>query len=85
MRVLEQQSAATFLEQIIAESGIKTAHDKYKEIRSKKEQKYYFDETEFNRLGKKSKNTTLMRLNSTDSATGYSWEEESQRPSKCLK
>jgi glyoxylase-like metal-dependent hydrolase (beta-lactamase superfamily II) len=51
MRVLEQQSAATFLEQIIAESGIKTAHDKYKEIRSKKEQKYYFDETEFNRLG----------------------------------
>lgn len=51
MRVLEQQSAATLLEQIIAESGIKTALEKYKEIRSKKEQKYYFDETEFNRLG----------------------------------
>jgi len=51
MRVLEQRSAATFLDQIIAESGIKTALDKYKEIRSKKEQKHYFDETEFNRLG----------------------------------
>ena len=51
MRVLEQQSAATLLEQIIAESGIKSALEKYKEIRSKKEQKYYFDETEFNRLG----------------------------------
>lgn len=51
MRVLEQQSAATLLEQIIAESGIKTALDKHKDIRSKKEQKYYFDETEFNRLG----------------------------------
>ncbi len=51
MRVLELQSAATFLERIIAESGIKTALDKYKQIRSKKEQKYYFDEAEFNQLG----------------------------------
>jgi len=51
LRVLELQSAATLLEQIIAESGIKTALDKYKEIRSTKEQKYYFDEIEFNRLG----------------------------------
>jgi glyoxylase-like metal-dependent hydrolase (beta-lactamase superfamily II) len=51
MRVLEQQSAATLLEQIISESGIKAALEKYREIRSKKEQKYYFDETEFNGLG----------------------------------
>jgi glyoxylase-like metal-dependent hydrolase (beta-lactamase superfamily II) len=51
MRVLEQRSAATVLEQIIGESGIKIALEKYKEIRSKKEQKYYFDEAEFNRLG----------------------------------
>ena len=51
MRVLEQQSAATLLEQIIAESGIKAALEKYREMRSEKEQKYYFDETEFNRLG----------------------------------
>jgi glyoxylase-like metal-dependent hydrolase (beta-lactamase superfamily II) len=51
MRVLELRSAATLLEQIIAESGIKTALDKYKEIRTQKEQKYYFDEAEFNRLG----------------------------------
>ena len=51
LRVLEQQSAATLLEQIIGESGIITALDKYKEIRTTKEQKYYFDEAEFNRLG----------------------------------
>lgn len=51
MRVLEQQSAATLLEQIIAESGIKAALEKYREIRSSKEQKYYFDEREFNGLG----------------------------------
>ena len=51
MRVLEQKSAALVLEQIIAESGIQTALEKYKGMDSGEDSQYYFDETEFNRLG----------------------------------
>ncbi len=49
--VLEIQSAATILEGIISESGIEAALSKYQEMSSIGEEKYYFDETEFNRLG----------------------------------
>jgi glyoxylase-like metal-dependent hydrolase (beta-lactamase superfamily II) len=49
--VSEIQSAATVLEQIISESGIEPALNKYQEMYSIGKEKYYFDETEFNRLG----------------------------------
>lgn len=50
-RVLEMQSAATVLEQTISESGIEVALKKYQEMYSNQEEKYYFDEAEFNRFG----------------------------------
>jgi len=50
-RVLEMQSAATVLEETISESGIEAALKKYQEMSSNQEEKYYFDEAEFNRSG----------------------------------
>lgn len=50
-KVLGLQSAATLLRQTISESGIKTAIEKYRKIRSETEEKYYFNEREFNTLG----------------------------------
>jgi glyoxylase-like metal-dependent hydrolase (beta-lactamase superfamily II) len=50
-RILEMQSAATAVEQIISESGIDAALKKYQEMYSNQEEKYYFDEREFNGLG----------------------------------
>jgi tetratricopeptide (TPR) repeat protein len=50
-KVLGLQSAATLLRQTISESGIKTAIETYRKMRSGSEEKYYFDEREFNTLG----------------------------------
>ncbi len=51
MRIHESQSATAVLEQIIAESGIDAALEKYAEIKDAPLEKYYFDEAEMNRLG----------------------------------
>jgi glyoxylase-like metal-dependent hydrolase (beta-lactamase superfamily II) len=50
-RILELQSAATVLEQTISESGIEAATEKFRAMYESRNKKYYFDESEFNRLG----------------------------------
>jgi len=50
-RVLGLQSTATLLSQTISESGIKTAIETFRKIKTEPEAKYYFDEREFNVLG----------------------------------
>lgn len=50
-KILGQQSAMVKLEEVILGSGIETALKKFKEMYALREEKYFFDETEFNRLG----------------------------------
>jgi len=50
-KISDTQSAAQTLRQIMLDSGIKAAVDKYQAIKSTPSDKVYFDEAEFNRLG----------------------------------
>lgn len=50
-RIKESQSAATVIGQVIAESGIDAAINKFAEIKEVPGEEYYFDEVEMNRLG----------------------------------
>ena len=43
--------AAVIIERVIDEAGISAAKEKYKELRSKKSDEYFFDEFSFNALG----------------------------------
>ncbi|HEX9975549.1 MAG TPA: MBL fold metallo-hydrolase [bacterium] len=50
-QIYDLQSASQSFYEIITQSGITAAVDKFKELRSTKDAKYYFDETEFNQIG----------------------------------
>ncbi len=50
-RVNETEAAADVLRQVITESGIDRAREKYVEIKDSPPGRYYFDEVEMNRLG----------------------------------
>lgn len=50
-KINDTQSAAQVLRQVILDSGTKAAVEKYQAMKSVPEDKFYFDEAEFNRLG----------------------------------
>lgn len=57
------ESVAYAIEQVIKESGIKAGLDKYREIKTNKQVKLYFDEGEFNEFGYR-----LLNINSIEEA-----------------